>query len=446
MFCMPRVALGTVQPAADLRAVAWGVAEVFRREGLQVQSFLSRSCFTDYPSAAAVSGCNPRHLDSWLMSPDLSREVFTHGVGGADVALVQGKFASAAEGGFAGGRLESLCDWLDLPAVAVVDAAAAVRCCLPARPGRVDAVILDGVPAGEVERMSVNLESLWGLPVIGALQSVPALRQLLAEVPRSGRPPRQLYEALGGELSSHWHWRRVDRLTARPKLGGVPTRLFRDNNCSSAATSIALAYDEAFDCYFPDTLDLLELRGATISAFSPLRDDRLPPEIDVVYVGCGHPEGFAERLAANDCMKVALRNHLRQGKRLYAEGGGLAYLCQALEDGQARWHGMAGVFPAVARLQRPPREPAPVEMIVRHPNWLARAGGVLRGYRNGQWKLEPVGVLSCLAEEQPGQYDLVQAGGAVGSRVHLNFAANADLLSGFFQPFCRQCCEFGTRR
>ncbi len=51
--------------------------------------------------------------------------------------------------------------------------------------------------------------------------------------------------------------------------------------------------DDAFHCYFPDTLDLLELRGATVCDFSPLRDERLPVDTDIVYFGCGRPDLFA---------------------------------------------------------------------------------------------------------------------------------------------------------
>src|SRR5690606_21378146 len=92
--------------------------------------------------------------------------------------------------------------------------------------------------------------------------------------------------------------------------------------------TVAVAYDEAFRCYFPDTLDLLEHLGATVVDFSPLRDEALPLGTDIVYFGCGHPERYAEALASNHCMMLAIREHVCAGRRIYAEGGGVAYLCQ----------------------------------------------------------------------------------------------------------------------
>src|SRR4029077_935542 len=94
---------------------------------------------------------------------------------------------------------------------------------------------------------------------------------------------------------------------------------------------VAVAYDEAFNCYFPDTLDMLELRGATVRVFSPLRDECLPADTDIVYLGCGSTHEHAAALAGNHCMLLALKEHVCSGKRIYGEGGGLAYLCQHVE-------------------------------------------------------------------------------------------------------------------
>ena len=95
--------------------------------------------------------------------------------------------------------------------------------------------------------------------------------------------------------------------------------------------------------------------------FSPLRDENLPPQADIVYLGCGHPEQFAAALAENHCMIAALRSHLRAGRRIYGEGGGAAFLCQRMETPEGEFKWMAGVLPAVARLVRDPLPGKPVE-------------------------------------------------------------------------------------
>lgn len=435
----PRVAVGTIQPEADLRAILWALLDVLHREGQQVQSFCSQARFTGTEGVAAITGLNPRHLDSWLMTPEVCREIFIRGTAGCDLGLVEGRFraATSCDDG-AGGRLETLCDWLDLPVVSVVDVAQAKQCRMPPRPQRADALLLDRVAAGEFHALSTDLEALWGLPVIGALDAGPRLRQAVRAVPAGARPTQKLCTELGNRFLEYWQPRRLQRLASRRELSPARPRLFRCDLPQSQRT-IALAYDEAFHCYFPDTLDLLELHGATLVAFSPLRDDRLPANTDVVYLGCGQPERYAEQLARNDCMKAAMRDHLRRGGRIYAEGRGMAYLCQQLDANDGQFHRMAGLFPAVAHIVPDRSEPSPVEITLNRTTWLGRAGTPLRGYRSNNWSIEPLGALSGCVAQANHQYDVVARDQAVGSRMSLHFAAQPDLLSAFFHPHaCRQ--------
>ena len=127
MSRLPRFALGTIQPEADSRAILWSLLEALHRQGIHVQSFLSRACFPDHPGSAAITGLADRHLDSWLMSPDTCREIFLRGSAGAHLSMVAGSYYS----GGPGGRLEPLCDWLDLPRLAVLDASRIGPCRLP---------------------------------------------------------------------------------------------------------------------------------------------------------------------------------------------------------------------------------------------------------------------------------------------------------------------------
>ena len=122
-----------------MRTVLWALLEVLRREGRQVQSFCSRARFTGNEGLAAITGLNPRHLDSWLMTPEVCRELFIRGMTGCDLGLIEGRCAHRPERpAGAGGQLEALWDWLDLPVVSVLDVAQARQCSLPPRPQRAD--------------------------------------------------------------------------------------------------------------------------------------------------------------------------------------------------------------------------------------------------------------------------------------------------------------------
>ncbi|HEV3004331.1 MAG TPA: hypothetical protein VGX78_07705 [Pirellulales bacterium] len=397
------------------------------------------------------------------MSKDVCRELFVHGTGTSNLALVEGHFEPqtlptaecraeqecrpekapiGSRRGSPQGRLDKLCDWLDLPRLVVLDASRFVNCALPQRPDQVDGVFLDhvGMPA-DLYRLQATLEALWDVPVLGALSDSPAgatpsVRKALSALPRGSVPPRELLRPLGDELERFFQGEALLELAGRRGFPRVRPALFRAPRTSAEGPepiTVAVAFDKAFNCYFPDTLDLLEMLGAKVIDFSPLRDEVLP-ECDVVYLGCGHPERAAEGLTGNHCMLLAMRNHVRSGGRVYAEGGGLAYLCEHLVTPDGHTVPMVGVLPAVARYAAQPQSPAAVEVTLSKGTWLGHAGTRLRGYLNANWSIEPRGTLKAYLTEPGHEYDLLGRYQVLGSRIHLNFAAQRDVLWSFFEP------------
>jgi cobyrinic acid a,c-diamide synthase len=273
---------------------------------------------------------------------------------------------------------------------------------------------------------------------LGGLDRLDDLRATIGRYGIGLAPPRSLCRAFGDSLARGLHFERLSAIaTERPFPAVTADRLSAGTHL--AEVSIAVAYDEVFNCYFPDTLDLLELQGANVRTFSPLHDERLPEDTDVVYLGCGHPENAGSRLAANQCMRTSLWEHVFTGGRVYAEGGGLAYLCESIDLGDDAKGGsgmlpMAGLLPAVARLRHDAPPPEPVEVTLAQGNWLGEGWSQLRGYLNRRWELEPTGPLSRYAAEDGHDLDLVGMARAVGSRIHLNFAAQPEFLRAFFAP------------
>ncbi len=61
---------------------------------------------------------------------------------------------------------------------------------------------------------------------------------------------------------------------------------------------IGVAMDEAFNFYYRDNLELMELAGAKVVPFSPVHDPALP-DVDGIYIGGGYPELYARELSEN---------------------------------------------------------------------------------------------------------------------------------------------------
>lgn len=264
---LPRIALGSVQPNEDLQLVLWALMNVLERSGLHVQSFSSQSRFDTRDVALSITGQGRRHLDSWLMQPDVAADLFCHASRCADIGIVDGQFNVAVSGSLVGGSLDTLCEWLDLPQLAVVNAAAVRPCLPPATPSGLDGIVLDNVASIEqLCRLQTTFEALYGVPVLGAMQRQSNLRAAVAQLPPDGKPTPELCDALGTAFTPHFQFDAFLEIASRKTFANVEGELFRHRD-SSRPLSVAVAHDEAFSCYFPDTLDVLESQGATVNFF-----------------------------------------------------------------------------------------------------------------------------------------------------------------------------------
>lgn len=102
---------------------------------------------------------------------------------------------------------------------------------------------------------------------------------------------------------------------------------------------VLVARDEAFCFYYDDNFKAFEYSGAAIEYFSPLRDKRIPDEVDIIYLGGGYPENHLKELSDNKEMLQSIKDYVDKGGRLLAECGGFMYLCSEV-DGKS----LAGIF------------------------------------------------------------------------------------------------------
>ncbi len=452
MSTFPRIALGATCPSFDLRAITWALLDVLQRHGVQVQKFRSQASFCPWDASATITGQGSRHLDSWTMDLAECRRAFCRGARSSDLALIDGCFSAAPPDHAAaaiGSRLDTICGWLNVPRVVVVDAHDIEACRLPERPSA-DAILLSGVASSrDYFYWQTALQALWSIPVIGGMQTRPVLREAVRHLPPGAPPSRELCRQLGDALLPHFNYKALRHLAqsaefpidssdiddhVAPTPASTPTSTPTSTSTPTPNVTVAMAYDDAFCGYFPDTLDLLEDLGVRLMDFSPLRDGQLPAGTDIVYFGCGKPEQFAHELSGNECLVHALRNHLCAGKRIYAEACSLAYLCQHLETPETGRVPMVGILPAVARRNPVMQPPRPLEVTLARHTWLGNAGMHLRGYLNTTWNLEFVGRVQPLCAEPGHEHDLVSRHQAVGSRMHLNFASQPDFLRNFSRP------------
>jgi cobyrinic acid a,c-diamide synthase len=131
-----------------------------------------------------------------------------------------------------------------------------------------------------------------------------------------------------------------------PSLPEVEPDLYQENSLGQGI-SIGVARDEAFNFYYRDNLELMELAGAKVVPFSPVHDAALP-QVDGIYIGGGYPELYARELSENAGMRSALERAHERDLPIFAECGGLMYLGREIEwDGERQE--MVGLVPGKAR-------------------------------------------------------------------------------------------------
>lgn len=433
MSFSPRFSLGTVQPGAELCPVYWALLDTLERSGCQVQSFRSSASLAPVCGVRLITGQSQRHLDSWMMSKATCREIFEHGAQGSDLSIVAGRFDSLAQGSAASGSLDTLSNWLELPSIAVVDVSLVDGCRLPSLPARLSGIVLDCVKDNaDGLRWKTNLEAVCCAPVLGWLHRSHSLSSLIGSRD-VGSPCRELCQALGERLQTSLNVEQLVSLARQTRWTPASSRVFA-RQPGNDPIRVALALDEAFHGYFADTLDALEARGACICDFSPLRCESLPPDTDVVYLAGSRIDAFANALSHNVCLKQALHSFVQRGGRIYAEGAGLAYLCQRLVTADGRQIPMAGLLPAMAVSKQPAHPAQPAELTFGPHVWLGESGTKMRGYLSDDLELLPAAELTCLAEEESRRYDLVGDHAVIGSRMQVDFAGQPHLLSSFFRP------------
>ena len=439
MMELARLALAVPGPSPEPSPASLGLLAGLSALRWRVQHFRSRACPFAAEAIRQATGSLGRHLDAWLMPPEVCRGVFARGSLEADLAVVEGTLEDAAptltrEVYERPGGLRPIAKALNLPVVALLTCPRWADLRLCDLPADADAVLIDGLEQpDDFARIAAAVKMMTRKPVIGAVEALPDVRRALALTPWNDPVGENLLAALAQSFL-----RFVDLKALKSLARSRPYSIERrgDECADRPRFRVAYAQDEAFGGYFPDTLETLEALGAELVEFSPLRSEGLPEDVDLVMIGCGYADEYAEDLASNLSLTNALRFHVYQGRRIYSEGGGTAYLGRSMRIDGREIPGV-GILPFDAELRPGPPYFESVTCTLRCDTWLGPRGTVVRGYQSSRWDLRPT---SELCHCEAGFGPLSDVGNffyhhhAVGGMVHLHLAALPQVVAAFAGP------------
>lgn len=143
---------------------------------------------------------------------------------------------------------------------------------------------------------------------------------------------------------------------------------------------LGIAKDRAFCFFYEDNLELLQEAGFSIQYFSPLEDDGLPKDLDLLWIPGGYPELFANELHENISMRQEIQSAAKCGLPMIAECGGFMYLHTRMEDMQRKRFDMCDVITGDAFLTEKLQRFGYIEVQARTDTLLLQEREKMRGH------------------------------------------------------------------
>lgn len=388
----PRLAIGGTHSGVGKTSLTLALVAALRRRGYRVQTFKVGPDFLDPSYLALASGRPCYNLDGWMMGRKYMENLVARVTADADMVVIEGVmglFDGAKTHSLKGSTAE-IAARLSVPVVLVADVhgmAGSLAATVKGYTTFDRRVTVAGVIAnhcGSENHVALLREALKAsqLPPLvaaiprGALPNLPS-RHLGLVTANTGNLSPQILDLLADAFERHAV---MDEFL---QLADAAPLLHDDFSASERVPKrvrLGVAYDAAFHFYYQDFLDQLECRGCELVRFSPISDTRLPDGLNALYFGGGYPEEMAASLSKNSSMRAAVKAFAESGRPVYAECGGLMYLCRTLEKADGTIFPMVGLLPAKTRMHQRVQSLSYTEVLLKEDSLWGKKGSVARGH------------------------------------------------------------------
>ncbi len=383
----PRVVIAGTNSGVGKTTIVTGLLAYFHSKGYQVQPFKVGPDYIDPGFHAKAAGRDSYNLDTWMTPADRLVPTFSSLSDGADISIIEGVMGLYDGGANGVSSTADIAKKLHAPVILVLDcksvgysiAATALGFREYDKDVHIAGVILNRLGSDRHEAMVREVMEKIHMPVIGAFHRDDDLKtpeRHLGLTPVTEIETQQLISHMG-EAAGKWVDTEALLSIARnaPALD-VPeeTNLGEKRN-----VRIGVARDEAFSFYYPASLEALERRGATLVDFSPLKDKEIP-DVDGLIFGGGFPEMFLHELENNASMKASIQKAAKDGMPIYAECGGLMYLCEKIQGFDGETYDMVGLVPGTCVMKKKLQRVGYVTGTALRDSIIAKQGDTLKGH------------------------------------------------------------------
>jgi cobyrinic acid a,c-diamide synthase len=250
---------------------------------------------------------------------------------------------------------------------------------------KIKSVILNNVRSQQqAEWMKQTIESITKVPVFGL---IPYNEEIFLPTRRGGLIPIPEKETLKTTLSKLVEYvgerMDIDEIFAvaedAKELPDIDSTVY-PSQPKTKKVKLGMAFDEAFNFYYPTNIDLLRAYGAETVFFSPIHDERLPSNIDGVYFPGGFPDMLAGQLTKNQTMRKSVKDAVYDEMPVYSEHGGSLYLTKSITNVKGAVFPMAESLPGEALMERKLQALDSTFMEAVNDNLLNKKGTIIHGH------------------------------------------------------------------
>ena len=348
--------LAGTQSGVGKTTISTGIMGALKKRGRSVKPFKVGPDYIDPQFHRYITQNPSRNLDAHLLEEDIIKDLFHKNLIPEDIAVVEGVMGLYDGMGTQKdeGSSAHISKILNLPVILVINgggmssSAAAMVLGYKNYDPEVDivGVIINNLSGqSHYELLKEAIERDTGISCVGYLKKNTDIklesRHLglipCGEVPVLDKKIQEIVEMVEETIDID----KLIQLSRNIEIKEIPdkTPISPDKRIK-----IAYAYDDAFNFYYEDNLDLLKDLGCDLIPFSPLKDKSLPKDINGIYIGGGFPEVFGKELEKNHEIRGAILEKAKSGLPIYAECGGFMYLTKDIQDIEGHTYSMVGVF------------------------------------------------------------------------------------------------------
>ncbi|MEE9310113.1 MAG: cobyrinate a,c-diamide synthase [Cocleimonas sp.] len=370
---MSRIYISAAHKSSGKTTLAIGLCAAFHQQGLIVQPFKKGPDYIDplWLSKASERCCH--NLDFNTQSHDEILSILEHYGQGADINIIEGNLGlydgMALDGSDSNAAVAKL---TKSPVVLVIDTRGVTRGVAPLLLGyqqfdkdiEIAGVIYNMSNGGRHEtKLRAVTEEYTDIPVLGVVKKNPLMvvdeRHLGLMPSNESKVAAQKITDIANIVADSVDLNALMAVAnSAETLVDVKLLSIGSSEINNASTDkklrLGICEDSAFGFYYAGDKLALEHAGAELVSFSPLSDEKLPEDLDGLFIGGGFPETHMDQLADNVSMRESIHHAIENGLPTYAECGGLMYLSQNLQWNEQSAQ-MVGIIPADAQMHDKPQ-------------------------------------------------------------------------------------------